>query len=89
MLPQHCCPNGKENTMDPQTTWNELLDAYVGCDWDRAEETATALLEWLDRDGFPPQTVQRSNVGPLFNRHLARAACQFVLDRAKEVRQPS
>lgn len=86
MISQHCCPNGKENTMAPQTAWHELLDAYAECAWDSAEELATALIGWLDRDGFPPQTVQRPNVGPNFNRHVARSVCLYVLDRLKQTR---
>jgi len=86
MTAQHCCRIGRENTMDPQTAWTELLDAYTECNWDRAEELATALIGWLDRDGFPPQTVQRPNLGPHFNRHVARSVSLFVLDRLKEVR---
>jgi len=86
MTPLHCCSNRRGNTIDPQTAWTELLDTYADCDWGRAEELATCLLEWLDHDGFPPHTVLRLNVGPHLNRHVARSVCLFVLDRLKEVR---
>jgi len=30
--------------MDPQATWQRLLDALQAHDWDEVEEAATALL---------------------------------------------
>ena len=42
--------------MDPQVAWQDLLDALHQLDWDRVRDLADGLLQWLDRDGFPPET---------------------------------
>ena len=43
--------------MDPQANWDQLLEAYAEGDWKRVEELAEALLNWLDRNGFPPRAT--------------------------------
>ena len=73
--------------MDPQATWNQLLDAYTTCDWEETDACATALLEWLDGGGFPPQIVARTNLGPRFQRILARAVCSFARRQARRARR--
>ena len=65
--------------MDPQATWDQLLCAFGTGDWDAIEECATELIEWLDRGGFPPQ-ILRQDLGPDWNRALARAGCLFALE---------
>jgi hypothetical protein len=49
----------KEVTMDPQATWDLLLDAYQEQDWPLVTERAESLLGWLARGGFPPRLDQR------------------------------
>lgn len=66
--------------MDPQAMWDQLLDAYAAGNWDKIEAHATALLDWLQRGGMPPQIVGRSELGPDWDRTLARAGCRFVLE---------
>ena len=66
--------------MDPQATWEQLLAAFAAGDWDLIEERATDLLAWLDRGGFPPKVLPRSELGEDGNRVLARAGCLFALD---------
>lgn len=66
--------------MDPQATWDQLLAAYAAGDWDLIEERATDLLAWLDRGGFSPKVLTRSDLGDDGNRALARAGCLFALD---------
>jgi len=73
--------------VDPQTTWNQLLDAYSTGDWEQTAALATALLAWLDSGGFPPQIVARTNLGPRFQRVLARAACSFARRQARRARR--
>jgi len=70
--------------MDPQAAWDQLLEAYAEHDWAAIEELADGLLAWLDGQGFPPQTTAGRNLGADWNRAVARSACQFVLQRAKE-----
>jgi hypothetical protein len=65
--------------MDPQSTWDELLDAYVEGDWDTVERRANDLIAWLDRDGFPPSIVSHPGVDSDWNRALARAGCCHAL----------
>ena len=38
--------------MDPQTAWDDLLEAIAGRNRDRVEELAEGLLTWLSRNGF-------------------------------------
>lgn len=66
--------------MDPQIAWEQLLAAYQAGDWNLIEERATALIEWLDRGGFPPNILVRADLDPDWNRTLARAGCLFALD---------
>jgi hypothetical protein len=66
--------------MDPQTTWDELLAASLAGDWDRMDRLATALLDWLDRDGLPPIILSGVQPGLDWDRALARAGCQVALD---------
>ena len=47
--------------MDPQATWTELLEAREHGAWDRAEELANPLLDWMDRKGFPPPRLWEAN----------------------------
>jgi hypothetical protein len=65
--------------MDPQAAWDQLVNAFIEGDWDAIEDRATALLAWLDRGGFPPKVLAQ-NVGPHWNRALARAGCLTALD---------
>ena len=75
--------------MDPQTTWEQLLSAYVEGDWDVIEGRATDLITWLDRGGFPPKIVNRIGVDPDWDRALARAGCQLALESVRGVWIPS
>lgn len=49
--------------MDPQTAWEDLLEALGERDWDRVEDLAEGLLHWLQADGFPPRAVTGSDLG--------------------------
>ena len=67
--------------MDPDTAWREFLDACQQRDWSEAQETASALLEWLDRGGFPPESQPDRTLDDALNRAIVAAACRHVLDR--------
>ena len=64
--------------MDPQVTWNEMLDAIAESDFEHAGTQAQCLLNWLDRKGFAPNATTRTL--PLqWNVMLCRHVCQIVL----------
>lgn len=69
--------------MDPQATWQLLIDAYADRDWSQADEAAEAMLYWLDRSGFPPQTIASRQMDAEWNTAIVRSACQFVLRGAR------
>ena len=73
--------------MDPQATWNELLEARLERDWDRAEELANALLDWMQRSGFPPDTVGNRQLGTRWHHAVANFVCHLVLADVRQARK--
>jgi len=65
--------------MDPQTTWEEMLEALAAEDFDAASEAAAALDRWLQRGGFPPQPLTR-----VLSDYWNRKICQFVCGQVFE-----
>ena len=65
--------------MDPQATWQRLLDAYAAQDRTEATEAAGDLLVWLRGGGFPPQTLPGMPMDDAWNCTIAEAACRFVI----------
>jgi len=59
--------------MDPDATWQMLIEAYCN-DWERAAEIAGDLLYWLDRGGFPPTITGNKE----FDKLIARTTCDAV-----------
>lgn len=74
--------------MDPQATWTELRRAYAANDWPAVEEHAQALLDWLDKGGFPPETIRDPPMGNHWNRALTRHACFTALMCVSAGRKP-
>ena len=73
--------------MDPQTTWDQLLEAYGRHDWPLVDELAATLIDWLGRGGFPPRAVTGSDLGADWDLAVSLAACRFARQRAgKEAR---
>ena len=64
--------------MDPQAAWNEMLEAVAGNDLFEAELRAEALIDWLDRGGFAPQTVSRV-LPDEWDRLICRYLCRKVM----------
>ena len=64
--------------MDPQATWQRLLDAYSAHDWAEAKEAAEDLLVWLRRNGFPPQILPNPPMDDVWNRAVAVPSHQDV-----------
>ncbi len=73
--------------MDPQATWQELLEARLKRDWDQAEELANALLDWMQRRGFPPHTIGDPKLGPKWHHAVAYFVCHLVLADVKQARK--
>ena len=65
--------------MDPQATWQRLLDAYSAHDGAWSTEAAEDLLVWLRKCGFPPQILPNLPMDDAWNRAIAVAACKFVI----------
>ena len=65
--------------MDPQATWQRLLDAYSAHDWAASREAAEDLLVSLRRCGFPPRILPNLPRDDAWNRAVAVAACKFVI----------
>lgn len=40
--------------MDPQATWQAMIQALIDDDREAASEYAASLVDWLDRGGFSP-----------------------------------
>ncbi len=71
--------------MDPQATWTRLLDAWKDHDWEALQAAAKDLKHWMARGGFPPDVFPQRNMGPMWNRAVVRAACEFALQMAWQV----
>ena len=68
--------------MDPQTTWQTLLEAVACQNWPGARNAAEALLAWLNHRGCPPVTMATRALPATWHRAVARAACRFALSAA-------
>lgn len=71
--------------MDPQATWDMLLRAWSRREWSEVFELCEALLGWLDKRGFPPETNYPNELGADWNGVIAKAACEFALRRSRQV----
>lgn len=43
--------------MDPQATWEAMVQALIEDDRESASEFASSLIDWLDQGGFPPKVL--------------------------------
>ena len=71
--------------MDPQITWDSLLEEWAKRNWQDVIELAEALLNWLDRGGFPPKTSNSAELGGQWHATVAKAAATYALKRSQEV----
>ena len=72
--------------MDPQATWNEMLEAILQRNWELARERSEALLEWIGKGGFPPQMTgvpMRSQ----WNQAMAKFGCLMTLQLVKNAQK--
>ena len=70
--------------MDPQATWNQLQAAYRSADWEIASELAQALLDWLERGGFPPTIQGAEPHDHAQQRALAIRFCRSTLQHSAD-----
>lgn len=73
--------------MDPNETWNNLLEALKQKQWDRAKEFADALHEWIWKRGCPPTTVGDESLGPTWHRTIASFVCLHVANKVHGINQ--
>ena len=67
--------------MDPNQTLNELLLALGDRDWDRTDELQQALVDWIEKGGFPPLTLGPRELGRQWHKSLARFVCRAAAFR--------
>jgi hypothetical protein len=72
--------------MDPEAAWNQMLEAIAEDNLSDAESSAESLLNWLERDGFAPQTLKRTVPGE-WNILICDYVCREVLRRASPSRE--
>lgn len=70
--------------MDPQATWRLMCEVWIEHDWQQLHDAAEALLNWMNRNGFPPETVPGFRMGSLWNQAVATAVCRFADDLAQQ-----
>ena len=73
--------------MDPEATLRDLLAAVGDRDWDQVDELSEALLTWLQKRGFPPQTVGPPELGRGWHRAMAEFICYLAKSRARDARK--
>lgn len=65
--------------MDPQATWEELLDCYNRKQFEEALAAAENLHQWLQRGGFSPNVTSLVAAGDELHRVIAWAVVQHML----------
>lgn len=70
--------------MDPQATLRDLLAAVEVRDWDRIDELSDALLQWMERGGFPPQTLGSPKLGKRWHQAVASFVCYAAASKSKD-----
>ena len=73
--------------MDPEATLRELLDAVQARAWDRVDELAGSLLDWLEKRGFPPLTVGPRELGVEWHRAMATFVCHLARSKVQDARK--
>lgn len=68
--------------MDPQATWEEMLDAIAADNIETAQEYANNLLNWLYQGGFPPQPLTR-----VLPEQWDRMICWFICRKVIATRE--
>lgn len=72
--------------MDPQQTLNDLIGAMAEGDADRVRELSEALSTWIERGGFPPQTIGPQELGNAWHATITRCVCRLAPAHVRPVR---
>lgn len=73
--------------MDPDETFNAMLDAQRLGSFDEASEHARNLLEWLNKGGFTPQfriaagTREPMGIDGALTKDICVTVCRSVLSK--------
>lgn len=70
--------------MDAEATLRDLLAALEDHDWDRIDELTEALLQWMERGGFPPQTLGSPKLGKQWHRTIATFICHAAASKSRD-----
>ena len=73
--------------MDPDATLRELLQAVQARAWNRVDELAGALLDWLEKRGFPPIVVGTRDLGVEWRRTMATFVCHLAQSKMRDARK--
>ena len=74
--------------MDPQATWDQLQEANCIRDWEAVRELAQSLLDWLERGGFPPVTLEANRNDAARQRAIVIRFCNKVLQQMVDSQPP-
>lgn len=69
--------------MDPQATLTAIFEAINEKDWEQAIELSEALLNWMQRGGFPPQVAGPESPGQQWHREMARCICRLAMSMSQ------
>ena len=69
--------------MDPDAALRELLDAVMANGAELIEILVQALQQWLNRGGFPPQTLGSKELGADWHRTVTICLCNLAAGRSQ------
>jgi hypothetical protein len=72
--------------MDPQATFQQLLEALCAHEWERVDELSETLIGWLSKNGFPPTTLGDPTLGKKWHRSIATFVCYAAQSHARKVK---
>ncbi len=64
--------------MDPEVTWNLMVNAIIAKDRSEAQQLAADLLNWLEIGGFAP-TISFQRLSQEWQRTLCVRICRNVM----------
>lgn len=73
--------------MDSDATLRELLEAVQARAWDRVDELAGVLLDWLEKRGFPPLVIGPRELGLEWHRTMATFVCHLAQSKVQNARK--
>ena len=73
--------------MDPDATLRDLLEAVRVRSWDRVDELAESLLQWVQNRGVPPSTIGPPQLGVEWHRTVTTMLCYLVKLKSRDARE--